>query len=33
MAAAVVASIPTTLILIAAQRHIAAGATTGAVKD
>ncbi|MGI8334391.1 carbohydrate ABC transporter permease [Actinomadura scrupuli] len=33
MATAVVASIPTTLILIAAQRYIAAGATTGAVKD
>ncbi|MFC9970736.1 carbohydrate ABC transporter permease [Spirillospora sp. NPDC127200] len=33
MAAAVVASVPTTLILIAAQRYIAAGATTGAVKD
>jgi multiple sugar transport system permease protein len=33
MAAAVVASIPTTLILVAAQRYIAAGATTGAVKD
>lgn len=33
MAAAVVASIPTTLILIGAQRYIAAGATAGAVKD
>lgn len=33
MAAAVVASVPTTLILVAAQRYIAAGATTGAVKD
>jgi multiple sugar transport system permease protein len=33
MAAAVVASIPTTLILVVAQRYIAAGATTGAVKD
>ncbi|WP_106401418.1 carbohydrate ABC transporter permease [Actinocorallia populi] len=33
MATAVVASIPTTLILVAAQRYIAAGATTGAVKD
>ncbi|GAA1857944.1 carbohydrate ABC transporter permease [Actinomadura bangladeshensis] len=33
MAAAVVASVPTTLILIGAQRYIAAGATAGAVKD
>ncbi|CND49739.1 carbohydrate ABC transporter membrane protein 2%2C CUT1 family [Mycobacterium tuberculosis] len=33
MATAVVASIPTTLILIGAQRYIAAGATAGAVKD
>jgi multiple sugar transport system permease protein len=33
MATAVVASIPATFLLIAAQRYIAAGLTTGAVKD
>jgi multiple sugar transport system permease protein len=33
MATAVVASIPATLLLIAAQRYVAAGVTAGAVKD
>ncbi|GAA1154236.1 carbohydrate ABC transporter permease [Kitasatospora gansuensis] len=33
MATAVVASIPATLILVVAQRYVAAGVTTGAVKD
>ncbi|MBN0038590.1 carbohydrate ABC transporter permease [Cellulosimicrobium cellulans] len=33
MATAVVASIPTALLLIAAQRYVAAGVTAGAVKD
>jgi multiple sugar transport system permease protein len=33
MATAVVASIPTALILVLAQRYVAAGVTTGAVKD
>jgi multiple sugar transport system permease protein len=33
MATAVVASIPATLLLILAQRYVAAGITTGAVKD
>jgi multiple sugar transport system permease protein len=33
MTTAVVASIPTTMILVAAQRYIAAGATTGASRD
>jgi multiple sugar transport system permease protein len=33
MATAVIASIPATLLLIAAQRYVAAGITAGAVKD
>ncbi|MET7462152.1 carbohydrate ABC transporter permease [Nonomuraea sp. NPDC005501] len=33
MAAAVVASVPATLLLIVAQRYVAAGVTAGAVKD
>jgi multiple sugar transport system permease protein len=33
MATAVVASVPATLLLIAAQRYVAAGVTAGAVKD
>jgi multiple sugar transport system permease protein len=33
MATAVVASIPATLLLVAAQRYVAAGVTAGAVKD
>lgn len=33
MATAVVASLPATLILVLAQRYVAAGVTTGAVKD
>jgi multiple sugar transport system permease protein len=33
MATAVVASVPATLLLIAAQRYVAAGITAGAVKD
>jgi multiple sugar transport system permease protein len=33
MATAVVASIPATLLLIVAQRYVAAGVTAGAVKD
>jgi multiple sugar transport system permease protein len=33
MATAVVASIPATLLLVAAQRYVAAGITAGAVKD
>ncbi|MEV4714511.1 carbohydrate ABC transporter permease [Micromonospora sp. NPDC049374] len=33
MATAVVASIPTTLLLVLAQRYVAAGVTAGAVKD
>ncbi|SOB86147.1 carbohydrate ABC transporter permease [Streptomyces sp. 1331.2] len=33
MATAVVASIPTAVILVLAQRHVAAGVTAGAVKD
>ncbi|AGL16190.1 carbohydrate ABC transporter permease [Actinoplanes sp. N902-109] len=33
MATAVIASIPATLLLILAQRYVAAGITTGAVKD
>jgi multiple sugar transport system permease protein len=33
MATAVVASIPATFLLIIAQRYVAAGVTTGAVKD
>ena len=33
MATAVVASIPATALLVLAQRYVAAGATTGAVKD
>jgi multiple sugar transport system permease protein len=33
MATAVIASIPATLLLIAAQRYVAAGVTAGAVKD
>ena len=33
MATAVVASLPATLLLIAAQRYVAAGVTAGAVKD
>ncbi|WP_443045158.1 hypothetical protein [Streptomyces sp. NBC_00145] len=33
MATAVVASIPTAVLLILAQRYVAAGVTAGAVKD
>jgi multiple sugar transport system permease protein len=33
MATAVVASIPATALLLAAQRYIAAGVTAGAVKE
>jgi multiple sugar transport system permease protein len=33
MATAVVASIPATILLVIAQRHVAAGVTAGAVKD
>jgi multiple sugar transport system permease protein len=33
MATAVIASIPATLLLIIAQRYVAAGVTAGAVKD
>jgi multiple sugar transport system permease protein len=33
MATAVVASLPAALLLIVAQRYVAAGITTGAVKD
>jgi len=33
MATAVIASIPATLLLILAQRYVAAGVTAGAVKD
>jgi multiple sugar transport system permease protein len=33
MATAVIASIPATLLLIMAQRYVAAGVTAGAVKD
>jgi multiple sugar transport system permease protein len=33
MATAVVASLPATALLIIAQRYVAAGITTGAVKD
>jgi multiple sugar transport system permease protein len=33
MATAVVASIPTALILVLAQRYVAAGVTAGSVKD
>jgi multiple sugar transport system permease protein len=33
MATAVVASIPATVLLLVAQRYIAAGVTTGAVKE
>jgi len=33
MATAVVASIPATVLLLVAQRYVAAGMTTGAVKD
>jgi multiple sugar transport system permease protein len=33
MATAVVASIPATVLLVIAQRYVAAGITAGAVKD
>ena len=33
MATAVVASIPTAILLVVAQRYVAAGVTAGAVKD
>ncbi|TQS09207.1 carbohydrate ABC transporter permease, partial [Microbispora hainanensis] len=33
MATAVVASIPATVLLVIAQRYVAAGVTAGAVKD
>ncbi len=33
MATAVVASVPTAILLVVAQRHVAAGVTAGAVKD
>jgi multiple sugar transport system permease protein len=33
MAAAVVASVPAAILLVVAQRYVAAGVTAGAVKD
>jgi multiple sugar transport system permease protein len=33
MATAVVASVPATVLLVVAQRYVAAGVTAGAVKD